>query len=598
MNYTCEIPNVELIEEYNATEFYNTRAIEWMHSVSPRFGHSKNILSLMEGSDTQQKDYMRGLMASSLAMFCFFGVWMIVLLVFRCMGPYEVGFLSGRMRPLPPKPSSRKNSNSNSRNNGSWNRIDASGSVSSSGSASERWFGVAVSADDVNWEQMRRNKERWLKFLRSCVCFFGLAIIVSSLLMAKNGVKSLTSSLDDSRGSLSIADALADRAIELIDLVAEQNIETGAAVELLLEDINMMCPNLRPDGLCTDLTDPSTCDFDDILDDSVMISTIKHFQEADESIYYQELISGRADLVQFKDLVKDVDDSAVQFNWALFAAVVGSLTLAGLCLVIVTGVLLRSWTALNCIRNWLVVPTFSVLVVLSFIFSMLFVVGSMVVADLCVDSPDSRILVILDRFRDELSSIAVEIASFYINDCPADAIPQELAVQIEFVLNTIPTLGDFSDMVKQSATELQELCGFEDPTSLALVADVANQQLCEIVDILDQIRLFFQCENWFPLYESTMYNAVCYDGTDGFAWVAVTQFVIVFFSALLLTFRAAFYDVEIEGEGENEALDSGSMGKADPDDRSITLPPTPPPVSSRRHHVNNGDTNEFEVTFS
>ena len=44
--------------------------------------------------------------------------------------------------------------------------------------------------------------------------------------------------------------------------------------------------------------------------------------------------------------------------------------------------------------------------------------------------------------------------------------------------------------------------------------------LQELVDILDDIRLFFQCENWFPLYESTMYNAVCYDGTDGFAWIA------------------------------------------------------------------------------
>lgn len=104
--------------------------------------------------------------------------------------------------------------------------------------------------------------------------------------------------------------------------------------------------------------------------------------------------------------------------------------------------------------------------------------------------------------------------------CPQDAIPQEISTQIDFVLDTIPMLGDFSTMVKGSTNELQKICGFEDPSTLGEVADLANVQLCEIVDILNQIRLFFQCENWFPLYESTMYNAVCYNGTEGFAWVA------------------------------------------------------------------------------
>ena len=75
-------------------------------------------------------------------------------------------------------------------------------------------------------------------------------------------------------------------------------------------------------------------------------------------------------------------------------------------------------------------------------------------------------------------------------------------------------------MIKQSAGVIEGFCGFNDPTRLAVVADTANEQLCEIVGLLDSIRKFFQCENWFPLYESILYNGICYNGTEGFAWVA------------------------------------------------------------------------------
>jgi hypothetical protein len=35
---------------------------------------------------------------------------------------------------------------------------------------------------------------------------------------------------------------------------------------------------------------------------------------------------------------------------------------------------------------------------------------------------------------------------------------------------------------------------------------------------------------------------MCYSGTEGFAWVASTQFVIVFMAMVILTFRVVFYD--------------------------------------------------------
>lgn len=104
--------------------------------------------------------------------------------------------------------------------------------------------------------------------------------------------------------------------------------------------------------------------------------------------------------------------------------------------------------------------------------------------------------------------------------CPAEAIPQEISTQMDFVLETVPMVGDFSSLVLASTSTLQSFCGFNETESVVAAAATANVQLCEIFDLLDSVRTFFQCENWFPLYDVTMYQAICYNGTDGFVWVS------------------------------------------------------------------------------
>jgi hypothetical protein len=110
-----------------------------------------------------------------------------------------------------------------------------------------------------------------------------------------------------------------------------------------------------------------------------------------------------------------MDDKAKTFNWALWLAFVFSWVLSGLCLWIMVGVACRMPVILKCLQSCILVPSFCLLVVCSFVFSGVFVIGSMALADLCVDSPDPRIMVILNRFRDTLSPILVEFAVFYIS---------------------------------------------------------------------------------------------------------------------------------------------------------------------------------------
>jgi hypothetical protein len=375
---SCEIPDVNLVEPFDAPSFLNTKSIRWMHELTPRFGNSNDLLMLMEGNEDEQQEYVKGLLASSIAILCFFLVWLIFLLVFWCMGPYEVGVLSGKPRPLRPQPPNN-------------------------------------SGDLIAWKQRRSLAQTRLNRLRMMICLCGSVIITSSLLMSVKGVGSLTRSLQDGVDSIAISENLAKKAIKLIDRVAEQNSATAVAVDSLLEGINDMCPLQRPEGLCRDLDDVSTCDFDGIFESDIVETTIRHFKEADKSIYFQELLAGRQNLEDFLVLTADLNDTAKSFNWALYCAMVGSLILAVLCMVIIVGMACGTSRIVGCLQHCILVPAFCFLVIISFLFSITFIIGSMAVADLCYDSPDNDILLILNRFRETLSPIAVEIVSFYIN---------------------------------------------------------------------------------------------------------------------------------------------------------------------------------------
>jgi hypothetical protein len=104
MPMACEIQEEDVFENFFPASFRNTRAIAFVHGFTPRFGKTSDIVLWATGSEKQSKDYFRGLLASSIAVFSVFLVWVCLLLLFKRQGPQKVGWLSGRRVPLPPKP--------------------------------------------------------------------------------------------------------------------------------------------------------------------------------------------------------------------------------------------------------------------------------------------------------------------------------------------------------------------------------------------------------------------------------------------------------------------------------------------------------------
>lgn len=90
------------------------------------------------------------------------------------------------------------------------------------------------------------------------------------------------------------------------------------------------------------------------------------------------------------------------------------------------------------------------------------------------------------------------------------------------------------------------------------MSQVADTVVCGDLtnyDVIDlrcciQVQEYFACRNFHPIYESTVYEGLCYEANRGLTWVAFTQILIVFFSMIMLMLRVAFMDVD---ESKNES---------------------------------------------
>jgi hypothetical protein len=131
--------------------------------------------------------------------------------------------------------------------------------------------------------------------------------------------------------------------------------------------------------------------------------------------------------------------------------------------------------------------------------------------------------------------------------CPGES-PFGLAERLDYARDSFPQFTNFTETLRNATLEIQSICGEGTLTTAILSGDGVSHVLCNMTGILRDLRVFFNCANWYPLYEGLSYETLCYSGTEGFVWIASTQFVIVFMTMVMLTLRITFYEVEVMEE--------------------------------------------------
>jgi hypothetical protein len=415
MSTVCTIAE-QFKDSFAKDPFEATAAIVWMHAMPPRFGHSRDLNQLINGSSKQRKDYLNGLLGASYAMFYIFIVWSVTILVLKCLGPKNVGAWSGSMQPLKAEPRApqllivqRGDS-----------KLDPPG-VRATEDLSYDYYAHQYERRHEIWTKAKRTQTRNLNIMRVIVLFAGTSIVISATLMMGKGVSSLTETSDCGRNVIDYASNLIQQGIGLIDKFLDIKNQAETDMERLLTATNKFCPNIQIPLSCKDILNGRDCDLEGIPYESVVEEVIQEYVHGTSGlvVVFEEITNFRADLETMLDTATDMDKKAATFNWAFWCSAAYNLAVAVLSFAIMVGVLLAWYNELPRIfyyfRAIFIVPLFITLVQFSWIFSMVFVIGSMALADTCVDSPDGKILNVLNSLRGDISSIITDFLVYYIS---------------------------------------------------------------------------------------------------------------------------------------------------------------------------------------
>jgi hypothetical protein len=137
----------------------------------------------------------------------------------------------------------------------------------------------------------------------------------------------------------------------------------------------------------------------------------------------QDMEGVRKDLLALSHYLNTTEKSIKNFQWTFGLARALNLFLALLCLLIVLSVFCNKWSRLiRCVQSWITVPLFSVLVLLSFIFSLVCMLSSTALADFCVNGPDLRVLSILEVLKEDITDMIYDVAVYYVKQCPIEYV--------------------------------------------------------------------------------------------------------------------------------------------------------------------------------
>ena len=157
----------------------------------------------------------------------------------------------------------------------------------------------------------------------------------------------------------------------------------------------------------------------------------------------------------------------------------------------------------------------------------------------------------LDKHSDSFNSLAFDFGKFFVGGCNSATVLVEIQKAFDRINRLLLLVNNLGMGFVNSSEQIYLVCG----KSLDAIIDlglVLERQSCILGSLLWDVHDFFECSKFRPVYEKAVHDAICYDSTRGFSWIAMTQILIVFFSMVMLTVRAGFARPETENDAESQ----------------------------------------------
>ncbi|KAG7358341.1 hypothetical protein IV203_014929 [Nitzschia inconspicua] len=434
-----------------------------------------------------------------------------------------------------------------------------------------------------SWSAAHVRQRRQLRISQAAVVLSGVGIIITSILMAFSGVNGLLKTMNESIKLLDHDDGLASQGIVMIDdvirVVGKTENHTGNAMDnsaiyqLLVDTEGEICGGVAVEQVCRIWADQSgVVSAQRCLNEwgrtneLLRLAFRESFRIANDGLQAMLLnLEGvRNDLLSMSQYIYGVEKSIKNFQWAFGVARALNLILALLCVLILLGVFCHKWSRLTrCLQSWITIPLFCTLVLLSFIFSLVCILLSTTLADFCINGPDSRVLSIADLLKEDITDIIHDFAIYYVKQCPLEFLPESYTFYMRLAWTFVSGLFRFAELLVLAEDPVTEYCRLGDQDTILQVSALFQEFACDLSALLADTIVFFQCQNWFPLYEQGVYNAMCYSGTSSIVWIAITQVMTVVFAAVMLTFRVGFAKLPEAGDETTQSNGGGSSAEMD-----------------------------------
>jgi hypothetical protein len=257
------------------------------------------------------------------------------------------------------------------------------------------------------------------------------------------------------------------------------------------------------------------------------------------------------DLRQLIKITEDVDSSLDSADIFFYILIAISCCIIGIILAMLVGVFFSAKGVSNCftrcITNVILWPTFTFLLVLSWVFATLFLTTSIAGADFCI-TPDVYVTALLNKNKDKFDSAIFAFIIFYVSGCTVRPLAEDQVMEVlSQVAAIVNTTHNFSELVgNMSVAALAQICGVGDFSAEALqqlatlIHDVSHVLNRSMVGLLDVIS----CGSFNPIYTTFVHDAICTSGVEGLTYIFATTLTISICSMMMIMFRAALYPVK------------------------------------------------------
>jgi hypothetical protein len=255
--------NVTFAEDlFKPSPFEAPQRLEKTNTRAIRFGASNDMMSLLSGTDSEQSDYLWGLVGTSFVFALIVLCWSLLILFFMCTGYRRAGFLSGRfVRPKQPEEEFTSDLRLEEATTSEEKKTEdfIEGDLKEKEDNTEKTSNNAEKS--INWAAFCQRQEKRLFRTRIVAAFSTVCVIVSCILFCVYGTKYVDHSITDIRAGLTHVKKLCGGGIIVIDNFIVRAQEVKTTTEQDFSSVNGICP---VQSICQNVDPPQNCDFSPI----------------------------------------------------------------------------------------------------------------------------------------------------------------------------------------------------------------------------------------------------------------------------------------------------------------------------------------------